>query len=245
MVALSLTIASLFILYALLLQPIFRYADYQKFSREVVAQPTLRSRYYLRTIGTKWLWVAVIGVILLLGSVSPANLGARPPDDWTYTLLLVGEIVILLPIALVVIVWRIKKTRRPGLARLLSGVRDLLPHTPQESRLWLLLSVSAGICEEIVFRGFLPWYLLSLNHFSDLQVSLLTAVILSSLLFGFAHLYQGWKGVLATGLIGAFLAYLYVITGSLILPIILHILVDARIVFIAPAFLQLERQTQA
>jgi hypothetical protein len=58
---------------------------------------------------------------------------------------------------------------------------------------------------------------------------------------GFSHIYQGWKGVLRTGLVGALLAYLYFFTGSLILPMVCHILIDARIVFFAPVLLKLDR----
>jgi membrane protease YdiL (CAAX protease family) len=137
---------------------------------------------------------------------------------------------------------RIAKTQRPGMARLLLKVKELLPHTPQERRLWLLVSITAGVCEEIVFRGFLPWYFLTLGTFFGLQSSLLVALVLSSILFGFAHIYQGWKGVVGTGLLGALFAYLYVTTGSLILPIALHILADARIVFLAPTLVELSER---
>jgi uncharacterized protein len=239
MAALSLIIASLFVLYVMLVRPLLRRKQYQKFRREVVANPALRSRYYLRSVGVQWLWLVVIGVIMLLGSVPPSTLGLREPDDWVYTLVLIVEITVLLPIGLVLVMRRIAKKQRPGMVRLLLKVKELLPHTPHERRLWLLVSVTAGICEEIVFRGFLPWYILALGAFFRLEVPLLAALVLSSILFGLAHIYQGWKGVLGTGLLGALFAYLYVNTGSLILPIVCHILVDARIVFMAPALLEL------
>ena len=49
---------------------------------------------------------------------------------------------------------------------------------------------------------------------------------LSSILFGLLHSYQGWKGGLRSGVIGLILALLYVLTGSLWIPIILHIVID-------------------
>ncbi len=245
MAALSLTAASLFIIYAMLIQPVRRREQYREFLQKVRTNPALRAPYYLNILTAKWLWVAMVGVILLLGSVPLATIGLRTPTDWTYTLLLLAEILVILPIALIIMMRRIAKTQRPGLAALLFDVKELLPRTPVDRRLWLLLSISAGICEEIVFRGFLLWYFLALGAFLNVPISLSTAVVLSSMLFGFAHIYQGWKGTLGTALAGVLLAYTYIITGSLILPIILHILIDARIVFIAPTLLKLERWRDA
>jgi len=54
-------------------------------------------------------------------------------------------------------------------------------------------------------------------------------VAVSSIVFGMAHLYQGLKGVLGTGLFGLAMALLYAWSGSLLLPIILHALLDLLI----------------
>ena len=53
------------------------------------------------------------------------------------------------------------------------------------------------------------------------------AVVLSSLLFGWAHSYQGWTGVIQSGAAGLVLAVIYVFTGALWIPIALHIAGDA------------------
>ena len=52
------------------------------------------------------------------------------------------------------------------------------------------------------------------------------AVVFSSILFGLAHSYQGWKGVFRTGAMGLIMALFYVLTGSLWIPIVLHIVGD-------------------
>ncbi len=241
----ALTLSSLLVLYVALLRPVLRRKRYQKFAQEVVVNPALRSQYYLRTSFVLWSWVAVIGIVLFLCSVTPSVLGVRAPGNWTYTLLILIEILVLLPLVVVIMVRRLVKTRRPGQAKALLKIKELLPSTAHERRLWLLLSISAGICEELLFRGFLPWYFLALGAFFGRQISLLPVFALSTFLFGFAHLYQGWKGVLGTGLLGAVFAFLYVFTGNLIVPIVFHILIDARLVFFAPALLSLDRQMKA
>jgi hypothetical protein len=66
------------------------------------------------------------------------------------------------------------------------------------------------------------------------RLDVLNAIILSSIFFGIAHMYQGWKGVLATGFVGLLLAWFYYMTGSLLLPIIIHALIDLRAMFLFP-----------
>ena len=63
----------------------------------------------------------------------------------------------------------------------------LLPHTAFEMALWVLLSMIAGVCEEAVFRGYL------LRQFTALTNSAPVGILVSSIAFGAAHLYQGWS----------------------------------------------------
>jgi membrane protease YdiL (CAAX protease family) len=111
---------------------------------------------------------------------------------------------------------------------MLEPVGALLPRTEGERRLFAALAVTAGICEEVLFRGFLLFYLQEV--FPGLEVA--GAVAVSSIVFGLAHLYQGAVGTLMTGLFGAAMAILYVVSGSLVLPILLHALLDLRILLV-------------
>jgi uncharacterized protein len=65
-----------------------------------------------------------------------------------------------------------------------------------EVSLWILLSISAGICEEIVFRGYLQ------RQFQAATGSIVAAVILQGAIFGLAHTYQGWKQVIVIAVLG-------------------------------------------
>ncbi len=65
-----------------------------------------------------------------------------------------------------------------------------------EVALWILLSISAGICEEIVFRGYLQ------RQFRAATRSIVAAVILQGAVFGMAHTYQGWKRVIVIAVLG-------------------------------------------
>jgi membrane protease YdiL (CAAX protease family) len=107
--------------------------------------------------------------------------------------------------------------------KLLPDFSALVPATPHERLLWIAVAVSAGICEEIVFRG---WLLSSLHNILHLDGTAL--VLVAAVLFGLAHSYQGITGVLLTAFAGLFFCGIYVATGSLLWPILLHIAIDVR-----------------
>ncbi len=111
------------------------------------------------------------------------------------------------------------------------NIQFLIPKTKKERILFFLVSITAGVCEEIIFRGLMVYYFSHLPF----DLSLLTIGIIASVLFGLVHLYQGWKGVLRTAYIGGILFFLYVGTGTLWVPIALHFLIDVQLVFLPRA----------
>lgn len=82
----------------------------------------------------------------------------------------------------------------PGAA---ASVESMLPRSGLETVLWIVLSVSAGVCEELVFRGYFQ------RQFHALTGRRWVAVVLQSLLFGISHGYQGAVACLKIALYGA------------------------------------------
>jgi membrane protease YdiL (CAAX protease family) len=121
--------------------------------------------------------------------------------------------------------WRaISRLEGSGLDRLrrqVVSVAELMPHTEQEYRWFKILSVTAGICEELVFRGFMIWYL---AHWMPMWL----AALVGGVVFGLAHWYQGTAGVIKTGITGIIMGALYVATGSLLWPAIVHAAIDIQ-----------------
>lgn len=76
------------------------------------------------------------------------------------------------------------------------NVESLLPRSIAEVLLWIALSVTAGFCEELAFRGYLQRQLHALSG------NIAIAVLVQALVFGFAHAYQGWKQVLIISVLG-------------------------------------------
>jgi membrane protease YdiL (CAAX protease family) len=99
-------------------------------------------------------------------------------------------------------------------------VRELMPVTPSERVLFGAVSVSAGICEEIVYRGFL------IHVLHGATGSIILAVIVSSGAFGVAHAYQQPAGALRAALLGLVLAAPLLTTGSILPSIVAHTAID-------------------
>ncbi len=101
----------------------------------------------------------------------------------------------------------------------------LFPISVVERRWFGLLCVNAGFCEEVIFRSFLLDYF----HQSPWNLGPYLALAASSLIFGLNHAYQGFGGILRTGITGGIMGLLYFATGSLILCMVVHALVDLQV----------------
>lgn len=108
---------------------------------------------------------------------------------------------------------------RAAVRQKLQPVREYVPANAAEYRLFRGVALSAGVGEEIFYRGFLIWYL-------GTVLSLPLAVVVSSLLFGAAHAMHGAQATVRASIIGAALAGLYLVSGALWAPMLLHTAID-------------------
>jgi membrane protease YdiL (CAAX protease family) len=94
--------------------------------------------------------------------------------------------------------------------------QKLTPVTGVEMMLFLILSISAGICEELVFRGYLQ------QQFARIGRRMWVGVVLSALVFGAAHGYEGVAGVLLICAYGAMFGVLALLRRGLRTGMIAH-----------------------
>ena len=128
--------------------------------------------------------------------------------------------------ALAIVVLAIQLIRLPTLAadRLDKAKATLkrikiAPRSLGELVVFVPVAITAGVWEELLYRGFLIWFLAP-------TAGLIGAVLVSSAIFGLGHAYQGWRGVLTTALVGLIFAVLYVASGSLWWLMLAHAMVD-------------------
>ena len=99
-------------------------------------------------------------------------------------------------------------------------LRKLLPQDNSDRVLFAGLSVTAGVCEEIVFRGFLIAALAQAVGAPSL------AAIVAAAVFGLLHAYQGAAGAARAGALGLLLAAPLLAVGSIVPAILAHIAID-------------------
>lgn len=203
--------------------------EYQRFKRY---RTTTKRQAMLR----KWLldsvWsiggVSVVVLVLAWQYVGPLLTelqGWLPLESGLVWGILTGAVV---AFAALTVVGIVSARKSPDEIATLGDVGAMLPRNQQELRLGWALSLNAGISEELMFRLAVPALVFGATG------SAIAAVVVSVLLFGLLHVYQGAAGVVGTTLIGGLLFVSYVATGSILVPIVLHVLFDLRSLVLIP-----------
>lgn len=170
------------------------------------------------------------GLMLLIGSLlvmTAWNISGRPwfglgfdlPVVHAYALIGIFLIILLYSIDLIH-GWINKK-------EMMKKIQDLsyiVPTNWEEYKHFIFLAFSAGICEEIIFRGFLVSYLV--EQLKDLSGGYILAIIIPAIAFSVSHIYQGWWSVLKIFCISTLLGVIFYYSGSLLWVVILHVAID-------------------
>jgi membrane protease YdiL (CAAX protease family) len=105
-----------------------------------------------------------------------------------------------------------------------------LPATAYEYFHFIFLALTAGICEEFIFRGYFIRYFQCLLGSEETYT---LAILLPALIFGAVHFYQGWRAVIKITAMAIMFGYVFVHTGSLWVLMIVHAFIDLLGGFIA------------
>ncbi|QDU69446.1 CPBP family intramembrane glutamic endopeptidase [Engelhardtia mirabilis] len=198
----------------------------------LATDPELRRAVVQQSAATQWLVTGlVLGATWLRGAdanalgLSPR--GVEPGLAFAFLIALAAALVLVLRGRFILAdPWRRQRTLAQSAA-----AAPFLPRTPREEAGWIWLSITAGFCEEIIFRGFLLAYALAwaTGEFappSPDQPAAWAAAVFVSLAFGASHLYQGKREAAKVVVFGSSLSVLYVLSGSIWPSILLHIFVD-------------------
>ncbi len=178
-----------------------------------------RPAVWQRAMLSQWLLVAAVAALWWQGRRTPEGLGlvAHPTAGLMGVLAGVAVITALLhrqrPL-----VGEDPEVRRRVRQRL-AGAWPILPQARREFAGFVPLAITAGVCEEVLFRGFLVWLLSAF-------VPWWVAGLVQAVCFGLGHAYQGPRGVVLTGIVGLFLMAVVWLTGSLWAAIVIHALMD-------------------
>lgn len=175
---------------------------------------------YLKIASFLWSLTFFLAYIYLTEKLTVTNIDYLVVFNWqnilAFSLVLIAILYLVLLIKSIVS----NEKLRLEVASKFEAFLELMPTNKQQVLIFtLVLSVSAGICEELIFRAYL------FNHLEG-QIGTIVAVLLSSLVFGLWHVYLGWQEVLRTSVMGGILCGIYIFTGNIIVPIIVHVFID-------------------
>jgi uncharacterized protein len=180
------------------------------------AQGGVRAKHarYARTMLILWSMSALALWALRLHGQGPADVGFVPPRDPIAAYLTVLAFVFGLTML------GLLSGREPADQTYAERIRRIAPLNPGDWYWYVPLALSAGVCEEFLYRGY------ALTVLASLTGSVAVGVIVSTAAFSLAHAYQGRRGVIGTGIFGLFFALVFVYWGSLWPCIIGHALQD-------------------
>jgi membrane protease YdiL (CAAX protease family) len=225
--------------YLVIGEPFVGHALHRRFEGRQRTDPAARRSLYRRLLVLEWgLAIVVLVVWLSAPGVSAADVGLAWPQRWPGVLATTACLLLLGLVVLSTLVLRSgalagpAAPARPGEGRHAepagSSTVALLPRTARERRLFAVVGVTAGVCEEWLYRGFFLALVAAVAPGLPGPV----LVVVAALAFGLAHAYQGVTGVVTTGALGGVLAAVYLSSGSLLLPVLLHVVIDLRFLLV-------------
>lgn len=201
---------------------------YTRLQEDIQIKQNARVLFYIKTMILLWGLTIIMLITSYLIDIPFAEYGLKLPDINFVSINSFEErtisIFIGACIGTIISFIAMKKSKKfqSHTEKQMSTFSEMLPTNYKESILWILICITAGITEELLFRSFMMNYLSKLFP----ELSIMGVLIISSVIFGLAHVYQGWKGVIGTMIIGFLLGRLYVITESIYPTILLHMAID-------------------
>ncbi len=201
-------------------------------------RPGARISFYHSTMRWQWSLLAAGIAVWLLGGRALEEIGFRAPHGWGFWVSLV--LALLTAVASTAHRLRVQRSEesRLKMRSQFGGMLAFLPRRTEELRVFNLLSVTAGVCEEVLYRGWL------LGFFGPL-IGMPAACVVAVISFGLAHSYGKRDVAIKAGAMGAVLTGVYVLSGSLWVPIALHIVMDVNVGMLSTAAFRDEPRREA
>ena len=196
--------------------------------RRLLAQPALttseRLSLYASTIAFQWLIVAIVAWRAFSRHLTLEELGLTVSAPW-HTVLIAVVLTALLCVNQWASLRRIARLPENQRGFMLRFTEKIMPHSSPEVLVFTALACTAGVSEEFLYRGFV--FAAFIRVFENATfLALFAAVVISSALFATGHLYQGWRGILTTFVVGILFSSLRIWSGNLAPPVAAHIAVD-------------------
>jgi membrane protease YdiL (CAAX protease family) len=191
--------------------------------------PEDRLSIYASTIAFQWLLTGIIAWRCFARALTPENLGLTLHSPGLTVIVTAGMAIGLCALQYFGI-RRIASMPADAISRMREISLRLMPRSLIEALAFSALAVTAAVCEEFIYRGFVYATLQSATG------TVFVPVIGSSILFSLAHLYQGRRGLVSTFILGLVFAISRWATGNLIAATVTHLVVDLLAGYVAPGY---------
>ena len=191
--------------------------------QRLLALPHISSRertlLYFTSIATQWIITAIIAWRAFARGLTFLQLGLKFKP--TAGLLLTGIVGgLLIGVAHWFNLRRVSRSKNPAVDKIRALAAKIFPHSNDEARVFACLAITAGICEEFIYRGFV---FAALGH---LSLPTWGVLLVSSAMFGLAHAYQGRSGMVGTLVLGTVFGLVRILYDSLVPVVFWHAAVD-------------------
>jgi membrane protease YdiL (CAAX protease family) len=186
-----------------------------------------RLSIYASTIAFQWLAAALVLWRTTRHGIAAMQLGLSINHAFIVTTITIVLSSLLL-VNQIASVRRIKSGAEAFRSETFQLALKIFPRDAIERLPFLALVTTVAICEEFIYRGFAQYV------FQNWSRSLLVGILGSALLFSFAHLYQGKRGLISTFAVGLLFSGVRAWTGSLAPTIVAHFVADLSIGLLAP-----------
>jgi membrane protease YdiL (CAAX protease family) len=209
----------------IILLPIYSLYTGPKSFHNLLITKSFKKQIYFGNSSVLWIGCIIILSVWFFTARNGRSIGFAQPD--------MSDCYIWCPLLIVFLIlytWEILNKTRSQEARL-EARRHWLKYTPfmpqdrEEAIQFLYVSVAAGFCEEIIFRFYITTVIFS--FMVSFGGTIMQAIFISSLVFAISHAYQGVKSGVKIFFLALVFCLICYYTGSIIIPIFLHFLVDA------------------
>lgn len=188
--------------------------------QEVDFDEYTRRRFYISNGLVLWILAAVVTGIWIWKERPLSLMGFRPPD-WNLSTCLLTAGMVMLYLADIILSSRSEDQRKQTTDHWDSHL-PFLPGHVRELPAYAFMCLSAGVCEEILYRGFMVTYFIDPQK----QGFPILAAIVPALLFCLAHFYQGYMAMAKIFVLSLLFALVFIFSKSLWIVMAVHVLID-------------------
>lgn len=197
-----------------IIYPIYFLLTYKKTNNRIKQNDKFRLIDYKQTIVIFWSLTVLILINLFVTNT--------PQLNFYPNFTIIGIVLSILVVLISVLQYRHSSITSDTLSSAKDKMKDVyyyLPKTKREFDWFIILSISAGICEEIIFRLFIFEFLKG-------NANLLIAFVLTNIIFAITHIGSGKQNIINAFILGLLFSAIYYFSENIWIAVYLHIAID-------------------